>query len=279
MEQTKSYSEILNELEIRSDSEILRNQVLVSFVNTELGWSDVFTVGNISTLIGRAKSRKTFFIALLTASLLGKRIPNIVNSINGNITIFDTEQGNYHVYLLARRIQRLLNIQNHPGRLRIFGLRPLTTIERVNVIENYLYSNEVQLCFIDGIRDLIRDINSCEEATEIVGKLMKWSFDRKTHICSVLHQNKSKDDQNARGHIGTEIVNKSETVLMVQKHAKDSKISIVSSVYSRGLEFQDFMFEINDSLPELIGNKRADEIKAMTKEDDDLDIEPRTPKF
>ena len=44
---------------------------------------------------------------------------------------------------------------------------------------------------------------------------MQWTDDRQIHIHTILHQNKG--DENARGHIGTELNNKAETVLLVEK--------------------------------------------------------------
>jgi hypothetical protein len=262
-------SDLLGSLEIRCEHPVERDQVLVSFQGTEYKqWSEVMTKGNISTIIGKAKSRKTYFISLIASATLGMRMSQAFIHTSGNIVIFDTEQGAYHVWNVARRIQRLLNSQCHPYRLSMFCLRSLTVQQRIEVIENYLYMNDVEICFIDGIRDLVKDINSCEEATNIVGKLMKWSYDRKTHISSVLHQNKGKDDMNARGHIGTEIVNKSESVIQVAKHSKDPKLSIVTSVYSRGPEFKEFYFTINaDSLPEILGEERTLEIEAENNGD------------
>ena len=64
---------------------------------------------------------------------------------------------------------------------------------------------------IDGIRDLVYDINSPSEATCVISKLMQWTDEYQIHLHTILHQNKS--DENARGHIGTEINNKAETVI------------------------------------------------------------------
>ena len=87
-------------------------------------------------------------------------------------------------------------------------------------------------------------INDEEQATMIVSKLMKWSEERNLHIVTVLHQNKS--DTNARGHIGTELINKAETVLEVAKSEIDDSISIVTPMQCRNKEPEVFAFEINE---------------------------------
>lgn len=235
----------LDQLIVRPSDNITKDHVLISFM-AEYGWTEVFTAGNISTIIGKAKSRKTFFTTLLIVGALTNRIRHIKSEVDGDVVLFDTEQGKFHVWRITKRVERMIG--EYPSRIKTFGLRPLTTIDRVDIIEKYIYTNNPQLVFIDGVRDLVTDINSAEQATEIVCKLMKWSYDLNCHICNVLHQNKA--DDNARGHIGTEIVNKSETVLSVTK-MKDKTFSLVKSEYSRGPEIKEFQFRIEGGIPEI----------------------------
>lgn len=232
----------LERLEIRPDDHIERDQVIL-FFKAPYGWTEVFSAGNISTVIGKAKSRKTFFITLITSGIITNRELQFRSQLTGNVVIFDTEQGKFHVWKVAKRIEALCGVWPD-NKLKIFGLRPLNTMERLNEIENYILTKKPQMVFIDGIRDLVTDINSAEQATEVVGKLMKWSHETNCHICNILHQNKA--DDNARGHIGTEIVNKSETVLSVNK---DGDYSGVKSVYTRGKETSEFRFTIDNGLP------------------------------
>jgi hypothetical protein len=65
------------------------------------------------------------------------------------------------------------------------------------------------------------------------------------HLILLLHQNKT--DLNARGHIGTEILNKAETTLSVSKDTK-TKIFVVSCEYSRDIAFDDFGFIIDEGV-------------------------------
>ena len=80
---------------------------------------------------------------------------------------------------------------------------------------------------------------------------MQWTDEYQIHLHTILHQNKS--DENARGHIGTEINNKAETVIQIEKDKDDCNISKVESVHTRSKDFLPFAFYINDqSLPELL---------------------------
>ena len=80
---------------------------------------------------------------------------------------------------------------------------------------------------------------------------MRWSSYYELHIHTVLHLNKG--DDNTRGHIGTELNNKAETILQISKNAENGKISEVRAMHIRDREFTPFAFEIgDDSLPHLV---------------------------
>ena len=122
---------------------------------------------------------------------------------------------------------------------------------RVRIVEQAIYNTpDIGLVIIDGIRDMVYDINSPGESTRIISKLMQWTDDRQIHIHTILHQNKG--DENARGHIGTELNNKAETVLLVEKDKSNGDISNVSAMHIRAMDFEPFSFRINDNaIPEL----------------------------
>ena len=150
--------------------------------------------------------------------------------------------------MALKRICTLVGIKE-PTNLHVYGLRSLNPIERLELIEYAIYNTEnLGIVFIDGIKDLITSINDEEQATMIVSKLMKWSEERNILITTVLHQNKG--DNNARGHIGTELNNKAETVLSISKSTDNEMVSIVAPEMCRNLEPQSFAFEIdNNGIP------------------------------
>jgi hypothetical protein len=94
---------------------------------------------------------------------------------------------------------------------------------------------------------------------------MRWSSFYNLHIHTILHLNKT-DDQ-VRGHIGTELTNKAETVLQVTKSAFDGNISEVKPMQVRELEFAPFAFRINDDgLPVLVKKYSFEQERQATKD-------------
>ena len=223
------------------------------------------TLGNFSLIIGKAKSRKSFFINIAVSAVLGKDL--ILNQFRGTlppeqstVLYFDTEQGRYHVQLALKRICDQINVKE-PENLVVFGLRSLKPSERLKMIEYAIYNtSNLGFVIIDGIKDLINSINDEAEATLISSKLLKWTEEKNIHIMTVLHQNKS--DNNARGHIGTELINKAETVLSVTKNEQDKDISVVEAQQCRNKEPEPFAFEIKNGLPVLVEDF---EIRTETK--------------
>lgn len=212
--------------------------------------SPIATLGNFSLLIGRAKSRKTFLATGLTASAATghcsiESITGIVRSAN-KILYFDTEQSPYHAQRTVKRICKQIGV-DEPGNLQAYGLRPLEPGERWKVIQHAIENTpELALVVIDGIADLLSNgINDEAEAIKLTSAILRWTQEFNIHIITVLHQNKG--DFNARGHIGTALVNKAETVLSVTKDLKNQDISIIKAEYSRDMDFQPFAFTIDEN--------------------------------
>lgn len=94
------------------------------------------------------------------------------------------------------------------------------------------------------------DINNPSESVHIINKLMQWSSRYDLHIHCVLHLNKG--DDNVRGHIGTELSNKAETVLVISKSNSMANVSEVKPLNIRDKDFAPFAFQINkEGLPEI----------------------------
>jgi predicted ATP-dependent serine protease len=207
------------------------------------------TLGDFGLIIGKAKSRKSFFISIAVSTALGNdlvlgRFKSYLPNNKNDVIYFDTEQSKYYVQKAVKRICTQVN-QPEPKNLHAFHLRSLNPAERLQFIETEIYSNDnIGFVVIDGIKDLVTSINDESEATMIASKLLKWSEERNIYILTVLHQNKS--DNNARGHIGTELINKAQTVLSVTKSESDSNISIVEPLQCRDIEPEIFAFEINE---------------------------------
>mgnify|MGYP000993534520 FL=1 len=214
------------------------------------------THGNFSMVKGKAKSKKSFFINMAIAAAVGKgllqnKLRSPVKDDFNQVLYFDTEQSKYHVQKAVKRICSQIGV-GIPSNLNTYGLRKSSPSERLKLVE-YAIENTPSLGFvvIDGIRDLITSINDEAEASNIASNLLKWTEEFNIHIIVVLHENPGSDK--ARGHIGTELMNKAETVIALQVDKYDESVSIVSAGFCRNKAFKPFAFTITDEgLPKII---------------------------
>lgn len=221
------------------------------------GLIKVGTKGNISMLKGAQKSRKTFAISAIAAAVAGMvQAVAFKSSLDsaGKVLFVDTEQGLYDCKKVLRRVLTISGHAQHNylDHVIFLSLRSHSPEIRRNIIEYALQQQgkDIDLVIIDGIRDLITDINDSSESTEIVTTLMAWSSKYDIHITNILHENKS--NQNARGHIGTELQNKCESVMRVSKVENNDEYSAIEAEYMRGLSFEPFLFYIDDEgIPKL----------------------------
>lgn len=224
-----------------------------------VGDCTIATFGNFSASTGKAKSKKTFNIsAMVAAAVTNTTVLNYRAGLpegKRKILYFDTEQSKYHCHNVLERIYKLsgLSVKKDDPRLLFWGLREYTPKLRIALIDYALRKHqEVGLVIIDGLRDLMYDINNGKEATDVMTVLMAWTSVYDLHIHTVLHLN--KNDNNPRGHIGTELENKAETVLIISKNLQNNSISEVRPMHMRDKEFSTFAFHIDDNKLPVLDN-------------------------
>lgn len=206
-----------------------------------LNGKPIFTKKSISTLIGKAKSGKTTVTAWVVAQLINQGL---------SVAWFDTEQG---LYYGSRTQYWVLNIagMERSENLSFYDLKIHNAPTRAEIIEEILKDSNPDLVIIDGSRDLVFDINSPEESTIISGQFMRWAEVYDCHIMTVLHTNKGSD--NARGHLGTELINKSESVIMVKLNKDENNRIECTPEFTRSEPFTPFAFDRDDrGIPHII---------------------------
>ena len=216
------------------------------------------TYGNLSCVSAPPKTKKTFFISLLASVYLSDR--NIYGGDikghrgNGNLVHFDTEQGLWHCQKVFKRVYDM-DSSIDPNIYHTFGLRAIGYKTRLEFIEYYLSTkiNTPSLVIIDGIADLVSDVNSLEESNAVVQKLMEWSAKYNCHIINVIHQNYGSAKMT--GHLGSFLEKKCETHIELEANTVNKEWVTVKCKRSRGYAFETFSFQVNDlGLPTIVGN-------------------------
>ena len=180
-----------------------------------------FARGELVGITGRAKSGKTFFTSMLMALGVCTEVMGIrrIDSKPLRVLWMDTEQSEESTQeILCDRIMKLWqrnmpegeSIENFPSDMfDIFNVRADAWQDRLPLLETAIKEYHPDLVILDGIRDLVNDINDGILSQQVIERLMNLASETDCCIVSVLHQNKASDDKNLRGWIGTELTYKS----------------------------------------------------------------------
>jgi RecA-family ATPase len=240
-------------------SEILKYRILPSddvpkpdavlFFNNQM----VMSRQNISCVTGKAKVGKTFLMTLINEAILNKgEFQGVLSSFlpkgKDKVVYIDTEQSRYHISLILQRIKAVISVEKLENVL-MFNFDALSTENRRNATETLIYSmDDIGVLIIDGIADLIYDTNDIRESANMVDDLRKWATERDIHIINVLHQNPSQSEK-MRGHLGTILTNKSETVIQISSSKEEESVKLVETLATRNKKPDNWSFEIIDGTP------------------------------
>lgn len=253
-----SFEDLSNEFYIDLDEEIEKQPMAISCGTYESrGMRHPIPLGSYGDFIcvsGQSKSKKTFFVSLTVACYIGGNSNEYCDFIKGHdnggkqVVSIDTEQSKYHAQRVMRRVAEMVGAK--PDNFHGYGLRAKSPKERYKIVDklftNSKFKDNLGLVIIDGIADLVMDVNNGEEATHLANKLLEWSAISKACIMVVIHENPGVNGK-MKGHLGSYLAQKCETNIRVEKI--NSEASKVTVGYTRNKAFDDFAFEVVDWLP------------------------------
>lgn len=218
-----------------------------------------FYRGELVADCGKAKSGKTFFLSILMAGALKKQMLALERLCEDPLKVLwiDTEQSQQSTQeILKDRIMPLADIESlDDTRFYAFNLRGLGFDRRQKMVDVAIRVLQPDIVILDGIKDLMTDINDAVQATLIMEHLMALAKDQNCCIVCVLHQNKSEQDRNMRGSIGTELTNKAFEVFQCET-IDESETFKVTHTFSRKRRMKrKFYYRVNEQgLPEELTN-------------------------
>ena len=204
---------------------------------------------------GRAKSGKTFVMSMLMVLCTVAEVLYFRRLAENKLRLlwYDTEQSDNSTQdILRNRIIPLFHRvagsdETFPEDMfDIFNVRNVDRDKR----EDYLFAAieyyKPDLVILDGIRDLVGDINDGTVAQDLIEKLMKSAQLNNCCIVCVLHQNKSGDSRDPRGWLGTELLNKAFDVFATEK-LMPQRIFKLEQLYTRKYDIEQLLwFQVDD---------------------------------
>lgn len=200
---------------------------------------------NIITITGRSKSRKTVAASAIATSIFNGSYLGFTSDLpeDARILHIDTEQGYKHYYHSVKRIFDDAAIQP-PARFTSIHTRDADIPLRLELLGHLVDTIKPMVLIVDGVTDLVYDINSQEESTKIGELFLSLSSTYHMLIIAVIHTTKTTGFMT--GAIGTILEKKSETVIKVELVEDNKMASNISCQFSRNKPFEDFAIEADD---------------------------------
>ena len=253
---------LLEQLRITADKQLPKMDFLF-----QLFGRPCFPRRELVAVTGKAKSGKTFVTSMLIACCVIRDVLSFHRSCDNPLRVlwYDTEQSDESTQdILKNRIQTLIkaninqtnDLFNPPpsveNNIDVFNVRSMSWKDRRQLLLEAVSHYGPDLVIVDGIRDLVNDINDGVLAQEVMEELMHLADEQNCCIVCILHQNKGSEDHNLRGWIGTELMNKAFEVYACEK-LMPKRIFMVEQTLTRKYDIeQQLYFEVDQQgLPRL----------------------------
>ena len=221
-------------------------------------------------ITGKAKSGKTFVTSMLMACCQSRDVLAFQRIGDEPLRVlwYDTEQSDESTQdILKNRIMTLIKTTTDltdstdnnscnscnslfEKNIDVFNVRGVAWKERRDLLREAVTRCKPDLVIVDGIRDLVNDINDGVLAQEVMEELMHLATQKNCCIVCVLHQNKGSEDHNLRGWIGTELMNKAFEVYACEKMMPQRVFKLEQTLTRKYDIEQALYFEVGeDGLP------------------------------
>lgn len=206
----------------------------------KLGDAIICTPGNLTAITAQAKVGKSAFLAAMMAAAmyhpdsdadcLGVEGPNFENKA---VLHFDTEQSPDDFWHTVDRSRKRAQVTDTPGWLHAFSIADLSARQArqaISLVGNHFAAlhHGVFAILIDGIADLVANVNDAEECNALVAELHTLAIRLDCAIICVIHMNPG--GEKVRGHLGSQLERKAETNLKLEK---DGEVTVVWSEKQR----------------------------------------------
>ena len=234
-----------------------------------------FPRGELVAITGKAKSGKTYVTSMLMTLCARRHVLSFSRMDEPLLRLLwiDTEQSDESTQdILCNRIMPMIADDDEPpddtaggstAGADIFNLRCEPWQERMPLLKAAVAHYKPDLVIVDGIRDLVNDINDGVLSQSTVEQLMQLASDGQCCIVCVLHQNKSAEDHNLRGFIGTELTNKAFEVYSCEKLMPERIFKLKQELTRKYDITSEMMYTVgDDGLPRLydqaaVGSQRG----------------------
>lgn len=216
------------------DNEPEEKEPLVSFNQTK-----VLSRGNISLLTAPAGKGKSNVCATIWSACTGFFGDSLGFSVPDSLKVLfiDTEMCNRDSWVTRKRALFRAGIASGdpvPENLHWHNIRAIPTIDqKTDYFFQEIDSGKYDLIILDGIGDLVSNVNDSEECNNVVSRLCAIVHKRNIGVLVTLHTNPNDFSGKPRGHLGSELWRKVESNLIIES-VKGSETRKITTSFSLG---------------------------------------------
>lgn len=218
----------------------------------------IMTKGNITTIVGQAKAGKS---AVIQAGLAGSinRERNEIDTLgivftpsDGRAVLhIDTEQSVWLNDEKSNLILKRAQLDQMPEYFVSIRIRGLSVREANETLDKAVrvYGDKfggIHSIWIDGPGDFVTSVNDDTECDQFERKLSRIAGENDCPVICILHYNPGSDTK-GRGHLGSILSRKSESVISVKKDGNTSVIEPHNNELRSSGGFQPIAFQFSES--------------------------------
>ena len=243
----------LDRFRITSESEIQPKEYTMEFLGRPC-----FPRKDLSVFAGVAKTGKTFVTSMLMAAATTDEDDPSVLALKRirkeplKVMWYDTEQSlETTKEIMVKRIAKMVGGTFPDTQFFVFNVRAMTFEERNKMLGVAIESYQPDIVIVDGITDLLADINDGPKAIELISELLRLADKNNCNITVNIHLNRSGEKSNLRGWLGSMLLQKAFEVFNCAKVFKTDVLSVELFMSRKVNESVTFYYKINNQgLPE-----------------------------
>lgn len=234
----------------------------IDFLFTQGGKYGIIARANLHTLQGTKKAGKSAAgLALIVAALKGDFIGITASREDLAVLWIDTEQDKNTLRKKAKAVLSMAGLDTPPDRLKIVTLRGYGgPADALAATLQAIEENAADFVFLDGVVDLCQAFNDEEKSRDVVRQLEAYAEKYGAAILGLIHTNKK--DNEARGHLGAIMQQKSAEIYQVNKEGDAAQ---VTQPFSRFAPVPPFAFSFADDFKIAPAGDAIDRAKAETR--------------
>ncbi|MBQ8463250.1 MAG: AAA family ATPase [Prevotella sp.] len=221
--------QVLRETRIRTYTDVPAEKYTLAVTGTDGDVTEFFVRGDIHAVKAKAKAGKTTALKVMLATLLKGEMFRLQSLIEKpRILYFDTEQSRTDTKHILDDVVKMTGLGSDviDSQVSLHSLRRVDQDQLLPLLRQAIEDKKPDVVFIDGIVEFVASFNDEVESKGLIKDLLLLAQDNDCAIVCVLHTNKSDDDHNMRGHLGSFLTQKAATVLECKKEKGSSVITV-----------------------------------------------------